>query len=99
MRTLVPALMKVSEGNSSQIPPRASTMGLSLSFCLGPLAQMATSRPPGFNIFKACIMCLISSAFANGGFITMRSNVPRSPLHSKKSACRVSSTQSTVRSR
>jgi hypothetical protein len=35
-----------------------------LSFCLGPLAQMATSRPPGFNIFTACIMCLISSAFA-----------------------------------
>jgi hypothetical protein len=39
--------------NSSQIPLRASTTrGFSLSFCLGPLAQMATSRPPGFNIFK-----------------------------------------------
>jgi hypothetical protein len=43
-----------------------------------------TSRPPGFNIFKACIMCLISSAFADGGFITMRSNVPRSPVHSNQ---------------
>jgi hypothetical protein len=52
VRTPVPAPMKVSEGNSSQIPPRASTIGLSLSFCLGPLAQMATSRPPGFNIFN-----------------------------------------------
>jgi hypothetical protein len=99
VRTPVPAPVKVSGGNSSQRPPRASTTGLSLSFCLGPLAQMATSQPPGFNIFKACMMCLISSAFANGGFITMRSNVPRSPLHSRKSACRVSSTQSTVRSR
>jgi hypothetical protein len=97
VRTLVPAPMKVSEDNSSQIPQRASTRGLSLSFCLRPLAQMATSRPPGFNIFKACTMCLISSPFANVGFITMRSNVPRSPLHSKKSACRVSSTPSTVR--
>jgi hypothetical protein len=37
--------MKVFEGNPSQIPPRASTMGFSLSFCLGPLAQRATSRP------------------------------------------------------
>jgi hypothetical protein len=49
VRTLVPAPMKVSEGNSSQIPPHASTMGLSLSFCLGPFAQMAPSRPPGFK--------------------------------------------------
>jgi hypothetical protein len=66
VRTPVPAPMKVSGGDSSQIPPRASTRGLSLSLCLGPLAQMPTSRPPGFNIFKACIMCLISSAFAKG---------------------------------
>src|ERR1700722_2626353 len=28
VRTLVPVLMNVSGGNSSQIPPRASTMGL-----------------------------------------------------------------------
>jgi hypothetical protein len=57
VRTLVPVQTKVSEGNSSQMPPRASTMGLSLSFCLGQLAQMAASRPPGINIFKACICC------------------------------------------
>jgi hypothetical protein len=37
------------------------------------------------------------SAVANGGFMSVRSNVPRSPLPSTKSSRRVSLTQSTVR--
>ena len=49
MRTLVPAAAKVPAGSSSHSPPISSMMGRSLAFWRGPLAQSATSRPPGFK--------------------------------------------------
>jgi len=52
--TLVPWLAKVPAGRSSYHPPEFSARGFKVVCCLGPFAQMATKRPPGFSIFIAC---------------------------------------------
>ena len=51
--TLVPWLAKVPAGRSSYHPPEFSARGFKVVCCLGPFAQMATKRPPGFSIFIA----------------------------------------------
>ena len=52
--TLVPWLAKVPAGRYSYHPPEYSARGFKVVCCRGPLAQMATKRPPGFSIFIAC---------------------------------------------
>ena len=63
--TPVPCSLNVSAGRSSQ----RLAKGFSCSLCLGPLAQIATRRPPGFSMVKAWVMCLMSVPFSKGGFI------------------------------
>lgn len=66
--TSVPDALNEPAGRS--IHSVASSMNLSR--CRGPLAQIATSRPPGFKCVKACSMCLMSDPRSKGEFITMR---------------------------
>ena len=55
-RTPVPSSLKLSDGRSSQLPPRASTIGRRLAFCRGPFAHKATRWPPGFSMVIAWVM-------------------------------------------
>ena len=48
--------VNVSDGKGTHDPN-----GASRSCCRGPLAQIATNRPPGFNIVIACLICSMSA--------------------------------------